>query len=74
MRIYWNNLGWMGMLLSVLVACKKEDPPMPSAPDLLIEYARLGSESILHGSAVTPDGDLIGSYDLHIWNRENDND
>ena len=24
--------------------------------------------------AVTPDGDLIGSYDLHIWNRENDND
>ena len=61
--------GCMIVLLAALnIACQEDDPPAPAAPDLVIQYARLGAESILHGSAVSPHGNIVIGFSKPVSN------
>lgn len=54
-----------------MISCQKEDPPASLTSDIRLEYARLGSQSILHGETVAPDGELIIGFSKSISNTEN---
>ncbi|MBY5958666.1 DUF3131 domain-containing protein [Membranicola marinus] len=55
---------WLLVFLfaGTFISCKKEDVPVPEPPALTIQYARLGAESILHGSTVAPYGNIVVGF------------
>ncbi len=59
-------------LFTISFSCKKEAAPKPEPPTLAIQYARLGAESILHESIVTPEGDIVIGFSKPVANQSGD--
>ena len=57
------RIGLAGVAIWVLIfSCQKDDPQGPPPPDLMIQYARLGTESILHEATVSPMGNIVVGF------------
>lgn len=48
-------------LFTISFSCKKDEPE-PEPPALMIQYARLGAESILHENTVAPEGNIVVGF------------
>ncbi len=70
--MHGRSVGWLLFSLIAIISCRKEEVPAPSAPDLMIQYARLGSESIRHGGAVTPNGNIVIGFSKPVAETSRD--
>ncbi|HLU92668.1 MAG TPA: hypothetical protein VKZ54_01025, partial [Membranihabitans sp.] len=59
-------------LAAISFCCQKEEPETIEPEALTIQYARLGTESILHGSPVSPKGPIVIGFSKPVEEQPGD--
>src|SRR5690606_19049445 len=59
-------------LAAISFCCQKEEPETIEPEALTIQYARLGTESILHGSPVSPKGPIVIGFSKPVEEQAGD--